>query len=129
MKQGSRLTRKHPMKRTSGFKKKSGSSATKSKTRTGKATLGIGPRTKQWVRIRNELKKRFAAVDLTRCEVCGSRFGLGFAHRKRRRYCDEAELHICALACSTCHDDIDGHGPDHMYETVNNIIYNRFVQP
>jgi hypothetical protein len=117
------------MKRTSGFKKKSGNSATRSKTAKGRVTLGIGPRTKQWVRIRNELKKRFAGVGITFCELCGSRFGLGFAHRKRRRNCDEAELHIAALLCTDCHHSVDAHGSDHMYNAVNEIIRNRSVQP
>ena len=43
-------------------------------------------RNKLWERkIRPQLKKRFEALGLTRCEVCTGTFGLSFAHSRKRR--------------------------------------------
>lgn len=85
-----------------------------------KRSFKKGPKTKQWDRIRAELKIRFEIVGITRCEICGSDLSLGFSHRKRRRNCDEDELYRAILCCQTCHKDID---------SVNLIINTRNEQP
>lgn len=36
-------------------------------------------------RANRELKKKFMALGIDRCEISGSNFGLGFAHRRKRR--------------------------------------------
>lgn len=90
----------------------------------------LGKRGLQWQRIRKELKERFRKAGITRCEICGSNFALGFAHRKKRAYCDEEELYKVALLCNDpCHREADSHGAQHMFDTINAIIKGRAIQP
>lgn len=85
-----------------------------------------GKRIEQWDRIRAVLKKQFLAASITRCEMCGSDYALGFAHRFPRRMCDEQELHIVALVCNyPCHKIIDGSGHANMKNMVEGLIAKR----
>ena len=89
----------------------------------------VGKKTREWDSIRKELKERFEKVGLTRCELCGSDWSLGFAHRKPRRYCDHDELYKTALLCQEHHQECDAKGHEIMFLTINTIIENRKVQP
>lgn len=108
--------KRSPLKRKTGF----------SKTR---KRIGPGKKTREWNKIRAELKKRFLSVGITRCEMCGKDNMLSFAHRKKRRFCDEDELHVCALLCNPCHDKLEALPHDQMYYAVNRIIKSRKVHP
>ena len=53
------------------------------------------------------LKKKFEELGITRCEICGSDYGLTFMHRQKRRYYNTAEelsdLNKVILACMADH--------------------------
>lgn len=86
----------------------------------------VGKRTIAWTKARAKLKVAFAAAGITRCEVCGSSFALGFAHSLPRRFvtCD-LDMFEVALLCSEHHAQCDDHGHAHQLLTVKNIIANR----
>ncbi len=85
-----------------------------------------GKRVDQWDRIRAKLKIQFERAFITRCEMCGSSYALGFCHRFPRRMCDENELHIVALVCNDpCHKIIDGSGHANMKNMVEGLIAKR----
>lgn len=92
-----------------------------------------GKKTDQWDRIRRQLIIRFQLVGLTYCELqyqgCWRDNGLTFAHRKKRRLCDEDELHICVMACQHCHDKVEYIGHEAMFQVIQEVIENRSVQP
>lgn len=83
----------------------------------------------RWARIRKDLKKKFAKLGVTRCEVCGSDWALGFAHRFKRRFIvneiAEDELTVVALLCNSCHDKIEFSGHENMKKAIDDIIKNR----
>jgi hypothetical protein len=120
------LQRRTPLRKSSKLRKKvdgKGSLPAKRLKQLGKKGL-------QWQRIRKELKERFRKAGITRCEICGSNFALGFAHRKKRACCDEEELYKVALLCNDpCHREADSHGAQHMFDTINAIIAGRAIQP
>lgn len=63
------------------------------------------------------------AVDATECELCGSVFALGFAHRKKRRnITTQEELETVALLCNSCHDKIEGLPESEMGKRIDAII-------
>lgn len=84
-----------------------------------------GKRVDQWDRIRKVLKVQFERAGITRCEMCGSSYALGFAHRKPRRYCDESELAIVVLLCNECHRKVDSCGHENMKNMVEGLIAKR----
>ena len=53
------------------------------------------------------LKKLFLKKGITRCEICGSGFGLTWMHRKKRRYYltleELSDFKEVILACLRCH--------------------------
>jgi hypothetical protein len=88
-----------------------------------------GKKTAQWDRIRAKLKQECLERAICSCELrlkgcLGSMF-LGFAHRKKRRFCDEAELHIACLACSSCHLQADSLPAVVMFDLVDTAIKRR----
>jgi hypothetical protein len=89
----------------------------------------IGKKGKQWLKIRSEELPKFEQVGITRCENCGSDYILDPAHRKKRRYCDEAELRIFSILCRKCHTEIEDSGHENMFNKITAIIENRKVQP
>ena len=81
-------------------------------------------RVKQWNALRPKLKAKFAAMNVTSCEVCGSTFALSFAHRVKRRFIHtDAELATVALLCAEHHHAIEYGG--NMYTRINEIIESR----
>lgn len=90
----------------------------------------LGKRGKQWEATRAKLKVRFERAGITDCELCGSNFALGFAHRApRRNITTQDELKTVALLCASCHDATDNRGHRVMHDTVTRIIESREVQP
>lgn len=136
------LRRKTPLRSKKGFKKtpQTGGFGPQSlpqrncpKWDVQNAPFRKGRRTKEWEAIRASLKPKFAAAGITRCELglpgCWVDNGLGFMHRKKRRYCDAEELHICAIACTACHSIAEAMSHAEMYRMVDAVIRNRAVQP
>lgn len=62
---------------------------------------------------------------ITRCEDCGTTLFLTLAHRKKRRYCDRVELHLCALLCQSDHQRYEDMGHERMFNEINAIIERR----
>ena len=85
---------------------------------------------KTWAYTRSLLKKQFAGMGVTRCEVCSGTFALGFAHRYKRRFIQtDAELRTVALLCVKCHETIEFKGHDLMKAAIDKIISNRITEP
>lgn len=95
--------------------------------------IGAGKKTHQWDSIRKQLISRFAQAGITTCELqykgCWHDNALTFAHRKKRRFCDEKELWICVLACSQCHHKVEILRHDAMFEILSQAIEKRHRQP
>lgn len=94
--------------------------------------LRRGKKTRQWDKVRAELKKEFEAKDIVTCEICGRSDYLSFAHRlKRRKITDEAELRQVALLCMDspqgegCHNKLEYGGHERMYNEITAIIARR----
>lgn len=87
----------------------------------------LGLKGLQWAATRKKLKVRFEAAGITHCEMCGSSFALGFAHRKKRaNITTQEELEIVALLCnSPCHDAIEILPESEMGKQVDAIIASR----
>lgn len=70
-------------------------------------------RTKINQKANRKLKQIFQEKDITRCEMCGSDFGLSFAHRyKRRWFLGKSEellwdFNLVLLLCIQCHSGIE----------------------
>lgn len=81
----------------------------------------------EWTRIRQKLKTEFLRKGITVCEMCGGSFGLGFAHRYKRRFLTtDEEKRTVILCCQICHRQLDeGMSHEQMYETVTKVIENR----
>jgi len=83
-----------------------------------------GKKTNQWTSARKKLKKIFEAKGITRCELCGSDFGLSFAHSKKRRFITtESDLMEVALLCVVHHEEIEYSG--NMFNRITEIIESR----
>jgi len=95
--------------------------------------LKAGKRTKEWQHMREQLKPRFEAVHITRCEFnfqgCWKDNALGFAHIKKRRNLAPNELSVVALACNPCHDKLELMPEPLMTVTVMGAIKRRICQP
>ena len=85
-----------------------------------------------WNRTRAKLKKEFAEMNITFCEMCGRHDYLSFAHRLKRRYIrDEDELKMVALLCMDnpqakgCHNKLEHSSHSEMFEVITNLIENR----
>ena len=91
--------------------------------------LGKGRKVKEWDGARAELKKAFAAVGITRCEICGTDWALSFAHARKRRNLAPGELYVCALICIPHHDELEVLPEAEMCARIHAIIDARTVQP
>ena len=88
----------------------------------------------QWNTTRAKLKKQFAAIGVTRCEMCGRGERLSFAHRLKKRFITtQQELEQVALLCMDgpygqgCHTKLE-HGPkQEMFDKISEIIRERGV--
>jgi len=88
-----------------------------------------------WIKVREQLLQHLA-VSLDNwgfCETkgCNDTFGIGFAHRmKRRKFpsfkkqpeAHEEELKQAAYLCVKCHLKLEHGDPDEMYDTITAII-------
>jgi len=92
-----------------------------------------GKRTKDWERVRRNLKPKFERVGITTCELryegCWSDNGLGFAHTKKRANLGPGELSVVALLCNSCHDKIEILPEEEMTKVVLATIAARKQQP
>ena len=93
----------------------------------------IGQKTREWERVRAQLKPRFARARITRCEFrftgCWRDNSLGFAHLRKRRNLKPGELETVALACGPCHDKLELMPEPVMYLAIAGVIARRAVQP
>ena len=63
---------------------------------------------KDWNNARRKIKAYFQSINVTRCEICGSDFGLSFAHSRKRRNISGDELFEVALLCiEPCHRQLE----------------------
>lgn len=90
----------------------------------------IGKKTRAWRNVVVRLKKRYAALGITSCELryegCWGDQALGFAHGRKRKWLREDELeNLCVLACNPCHDVLEVSGADEMLAEVRNVIARR----
>ena len=87
----------------------------------------IGKKTKEWNKVRAELKTEFENMGITTCEIrhkgCWKNNALGFAHTKKRRYV--TDLKRVVLACNPCHDWVENSGEVKMEEYLEQIIHDR----
>jgi len=95
--------------------------------------LKAGRRTKEWDRIRADLKPLFEAVGITWCEFrytgCWRDNGLSFAHTDKRRFLKGDQLYVVALACANCHPMLEILKREEMKERVLEVITRRACQP
>lgn len=95
-----------------------------------RARLKPGRGTKAWTNTRARLKKKFAAMGISRCELnyagCAFDNFLSFAHGKKRRHLegDELETLVC-LACVPCHAILERMGAEAMLFIVEQTIADR----
>lgn len=88
----------------------------------------LGKRGREWENARRRLKKKFFELGIDFCEICGSRFGLSFAHSKKRRHIEGDELTEVALVCiHPCHAELERLPEPEMTAKVRSIISNRGV--
>lgn len=89
----------------------------------------MGKKGLEWVRVRNELKKRFVRAGITRCELkfmgCWGDNALGFAHLKKRRNLIGNEIYEVVLACNPCHDRVEVLPEEEMKKILSETIKNR----
>lgn len=79
-----------------------------------------------WNYIRTKLKTQFESMGITYCEKCGTRNGLTFAHRLKRRFItDDTELMTVALLCLRCHQEVEQLPHQQMFEQITEVIENR----
>src|SRR5688572_30811423 len=88
----------------------------------------------QWNRTRAKLKKKFLALGITRCQMCGRTDYLSFAHRLKRRFIGtQEELEIVALLCMDnpdskgCHNKLE-HGPKNVMFRVITELHSQIEQ-
>ena len=95
--------------------------------RNTKAIPKVGERGRLWINTRNKLKKEFQSKSIERCELCGSEFGLGFAHRYKRRFIVTiGELEIVVLLCNhPCHAKAERMKHKDMKEFLDSILAGR----
>jgi hypothetical protein len=86
----------------------------------------------QWAYTRSKLKKKFAAIGITCCEMCGRHERPSFAHRLKRRYITtREELETVAVLCMDgpygkgCHTKLEHSPKEVMYDTITQIIESR----
>lgn len=83
----------------------------------------LGKKGLLWEATRKRLKVRFEAAGITRCEICGNGYALGFAHRfKRRNITTQTELETCALLCNEHHDELEILPESEMGKRVDALI-------
>jgi hypothetical protein len=87
----------------------------------------IGKKTREWTNARNKLKKEFQHKQIERCELCGSEFGRGFAHRFKRRFITTLqELKTVVLLCNEpCHNRVERMSHKDMKEFLDKLIAGR----
>jgi len=66
--------------------------------------MKIGKKTKAWLKEKPKLVQIYKAKGITRCENCGSRFGLDFHHRPSRASQEAVhDFKHTRLICLECH--------------------------
>lgn len=87
-----------------------------------------GKKVKAWESARRQLKVKFEAANVTRCELCGTDDFLSFAHSKKRRHIQGDELNEVALLCIPCHQSAELLPEAEMTITIRRIIAERETQ-
>lgn len=100
------------------------------KTNKPRRVLWVGPKTRAWINARARLKKKFAAMGITSCELgyegCKHDDYLSFAHGKKRRHLQGDELEtLVILACQNCHSRIERIPEAAMCAIVTSVIAER----
>lgn len=99
-----------------------------------KRCLFVGKKTLEWMRVRARLKRKFAALGITSCELgyagCWKDEALGFAHGRKRRHLKENEIEdLTVLACGPCHEIIERMSAPAMLAIVQSVISERNWNP
>lgn len=73
-----------------------------------------------------ELKRIFEQMNITFCEICGTRDFLSFAHSRKRRFItDDAGMKEVALLCIADHEILERLPHELMFERITEIINKR----
>ena len=96
-------------------------------------SLGRGRKTREWEKVRAQLKIRFERIGITACEIrlkqCWGDYALSFAHTKKRADMLPGDIEKAVLACAPCHTAVEGMKKDAMQSLLEGIIAARQVQP
>ncbi len=86
----------------------------------------LGKKSKANKKNNAELKQIFTKLGIDFCEICGCRFGLTWAHSRKRRFIttDEMMKHV-ALLCLPHHQEIERLPSLAMFQKVTEIIEKR----
>lgn len=89
--------------------------------------IKAGKKTKEWAKVRKELKKDFETMGITTCELrvegCWNNNALSFAHTLKRR--NVTDLKRVVLACVPCHQKVERMIEAQMEAYLENIIKKR----
>lgn len=90
----------------------------------------LGPKGREWARVRRSLKCEFVGLGVTTCELrlpgCMVDNGLGFAHALKRRHITTPEdMRRVALLCNFCHQIVELQGEAKMSRIIDSIIRHR----
>lgn len=92
-------------------------------------------KSKVWADVRTQLLREMHERGQAEvCEICSGTFGLGFAHRVKRRkmpsYAKDPDAHrlelrMAAYLCSECHLKLEHGDPGLMFHKITTIVDNR----
>lgn len=86
----------------------------------------IGKRGKADKKNVRELKAIFERMNITFCEICGTRDFLSFAHSKKRKDIhNEFDMKHVALLCIADHEKFERLPPPEMFREISKIIEKR----
>lgn len=107
-------------------------SRSKTRTKPYKRLNPVGKKGRVNAEVNVELKKRFSAMEIFRCELnypgCMGTTMLSFAHaKKRRHFSEDGDWYDCLLACTPCHWQIEKLGEERMGDIIHAIIEARKV--
>ena len=93
--------------------------------------IKAGKKTKEWNKVRLQVKKYFIDQGITTCEIrlkgCTNNYPLSFAHTKKRRFV--TDLSRVVLCCLECHHKVEYQALKYtgqsMEDYLESIITNR----
>ena len=88
--------------------------------------MKLSKKGKQNAKNNRELKQIFIKLGVDWCELCGTRFGLTWAHSRKRRFIENDEMmKEVALLCLKCHTQAEMLPDYEMFSLITKIIAER----